>query len=200
MTDYAGQFNRVLWTGRTPLDLALRFVRVVSPEQGQGSRRWGGTTVGTPPANSSGPPSGPPASAARRTKLRSFPRTLIATRSSGTSTSGSSASTPGISPATAVSSRIPFRRTMPTFRRGVAGVSTRDIWRHTTPNGRARRHRFPRTTATTRATSRPGRPSSVTHSPVTSTDKRLGAVTRLTGAVKRNHRESWDNFGCLRKT
>ena len=190
MTDYAGQFNRVLWTGRTPLDLALRFVRAVSPEQEQGVAAVGGTTVGTPPANSSGPPSGPPASAAERTKLTSFPRTLIATRSSGTSTSGSSASTLGTSPTTTVPSRIPFRRTTPTFRRGVAGVSTRDIWRYTTPNGRARRHRFPRTTATTQSISRHRRPSSVTHSPVTSTDKRFGAVTRLTGAVKRNHRES----------
>ena len=130
MTDYAGQFNRVLWTGRTPLDLALRFVRMVSPEQEQGVAAVGGTTVGTPPANSSGPPSGPPASAAERTKLTSFPRTLIATRSSGTSTSGSSTGTPGTSPTTTVPSRIPFRRTTPTFRRGVAGVSTRDIRRH----------------------------------------------------------------------
>jgi hypothetical protein len=68
-------------------------------DKGKGRGGGGGNYRRTPLANLNGLSHGPLASAATRTGPGSFPRTLMATRSSGTSTSGSSGSTPGTSPA-----------------------------------------------------------------------------------------------------
>ena len=76
------------------------------------------------------------------------------------------------SPAITGSSRTPSRPTTPTSRRGVAGTSTKGTSKHTTPSGRVRPRRC-LTTAGSLVTSRPGRLSSATHSPDTSTSRRV---------------------------
>jgi len=84
---------------------------------------------------------------------------------------GSFGSTPDISPVIGDSNKIPSKPTTAISLPGAAGVSTKDISRPTTRSEQARWPHFPRMTAESPATSRPGHPSSVTRSLATLTDR-----------------------------